>query len=241
MGPGFAISRLGIILEETKVHFQDLVIVLGFNLVVILFFFMVQKRAIAKHIKHLKSEIQELEDLVAAIIEEFEEIANPENEIETGIGETGEQTVRARARGDVEPNLETDFETDWIENAGVDHYDGGLRKAPFMPEESLHLEAAAAGEESELFDHAGASEEEVNSSAREYSPGNEFGLFKTAPNQPRKTSGKESGANGELINDPKHRRILDLWKQGLSIEEIARQLSIGRGEIQLILGIYRRG
>jgi uncharacterized protein YoxC len=42
------------------------------------------------------------------------------------------------------------------------------------------------------------------------------------------------------VNDPKHQQILDLWEQGVSVEEIARHLGTGRGEVQLILGIYRR-
>jgi hypothetical protein len=46
--------------------------------------------------------------------------------------------------------------------------------------------------------------------------------------------------NTRPVNDLKHQRILDLWEQGLSIEEIAKNLSTGRGEVQLILGIYRR-
>jgi hypothetical protein len=46
--------------------------------------------------------------------------------------------------------------------------------------------------------------------------------------------------NTRSVNDLKHQRILDLWEQGLSIEEIAKNLSTGRGEVQLILGIYRR-
>lgn len=42
------------------------------------------------------------------------------------------------------------------------------------------------------------------------------------------------------VSDPKHQHILELWEQGVSIEEIAKTLGTGRGEIQLILGIYRR-
>ncbi|MCL6588507.1 MAG: hypothetical protein K6U80_00980 [Firmicutes bacterium] len=209
-------------------HFQDLVIILGFNVVVILFFFMVQKKALAKHIKHLKKEIQELEDLVAAIIEEFEEIANPnpENRIENGI----EVNEGLRA-GDSRQNIEANLEADWVENIEADQNDGSLGKTPFTPGENLNLEARAVG----------ASEEEIKFVETEYLPGNEFGLFKAVPNQTRKMEGQEPAINPEFINDPRRRQILDLWKQGLSIEEIARQLSMGRGEIQLILGIYRRG
>ncbi len=42
------------------------------------------------------------------------------------------------------------------------------------------------------------------------------------------------------IADGRHQRILELWEQGMSIEEIAKKLGTGRGEVQLILGIYRR-
>jgi hypothetical protein len=53
----------------------------------------------------------------------------------------------------------------------------------------------------------------------------------------------ESAPNNNIfraVNDPKHQQIIELWEQGISIEEIARQLGTGRGEIQLILEIYRR-
>jgi hypothetical protein len=50
---------------------------------VLLIFFFIQKRMIEKSLRHLKDEVQELEDLVAAIIEEFEDIAGlKENEIQ---------------------------------------------------------------------------------------------------------------------------------------------------------------
>jgi len=42
------------------------------------------------------------------------------------------------------------------------------------------------------------------------------------------------------IIDPRHQRIMQLWKEGLAVEEIARQLGTGRGEVQLVLGIYKR-
>ncbi len=49
-----------------------------------------------------------------------------------------------------------------------------------------------------------------------------------------------SGKNVRPVGDGRHQRILDLWEQGMSIEEIAKKLGTGRGEVQLILGIYRR-
>ena len=49
-----------------------------------------------------------------------------------------------------------------------------------------------------------------------------------------------SGKNARQVTDVRHQRILELWDQGLSIEEIAKNLGTGRGEVQLILGIYRR-
>jgi hypothetical protein len=221
------------------VHFQDLVIILVFNLIVILIFFIVQKRAIAKNIKHLKDEIQELEDLVAAIIEEFEEIANPENPRETEIEESwGRMNTPARL-GEFELNLNSEADES-APDSELGPYENDLEIASFLPEEELSFQVD--GEEAGLFNQTGTPEEDVKLSAPEYSPGIEFGLFKAGPNQKRKSEGRaESAVNSEFINDPKHRRIFDLWKQGLTVEEIARQLSMGRGEVQLILGIYRRG
>jgi hypothetical protein len=40
--------------------------------------------------------------------------------------------------------------------------------------------------------------------------------------------------------NPKHRQILDLWRQGMEMSQIARELGIGQGEIRLILGLYKR-
>ncbi len=48
-----------------------------------------------------------------------------------------------------------------------------------------------------------------------------------------------SGKSRPVV-DGRHQRILELWEQGTSIEEIAKELGTGRGEVQLILGIYRR-
>lgn len=221
-------------------HFQDLVIILIFNLMVILIFFIVQKRAIEKNIKHLKGEIQELEDLVAAIIEEFEEIANPENSIETDIEENRWQTSAPPRLGEFELNMNL-AEDDLASDIELANYENDIEQPSFMSEDEMSLKPPA-GEEAGLFNQTGAPEEDIKLRATEYSPGSEFGLFKAAPNQTRKTNGKvESMINSDFINDPKHRRIFDLWKQGLTIEEIARQLNVGRGEIQLILGIYRRG
>jgi uncharacterized protein YoxC len=50
----------------------------------------------------------------------------------------------------------------------------------------------------------------------------------------------QNTGNFRPVSDPKHQRIIQLWEQGVSIEEIAKHLNTGRGEVQLILGIYRR-
>ena len=49
-----------------------------------------------------------------------------------------------------------------------------------------------------------------------------------------------SAKNARPVPEGRHQRILELWEQGISIEEIAKKLGTGRGEVQLILGIYRR-
>lgn len=221
-------------------HFHDLVIILVFNLIVILVFFIVQKRAIAKNIKHLKTEIQELEDLVAAIIEEFEDIAVPERQSESGVLEDQGRVSAVTHLGEFDDHLNLAAE-DLASNFESDPYENDFGEASFISEDGMNFEAPA-GEADESINFAEESAEDGRLNAMEYSPGNEFGLFKAPPNQNQKAPGKTEGiVNAEFINDPKHRRIFELWKQGLTIEEIARQLSMGRGEIQLIVGIYRRG
>ena len=59
------------------------------------------------------------------------------------------------------------------------------------------------------------------------------------PQLPLTFSGPEpvapSSPTQPVISDPRHRRVYELWRRGLTVEEIAKELGTGRGEIQLLL------
>lgn len=141
---------------------------------IIYFLHVLHKRSIAKTVQHLRKEVNELENLVAAIIEEFEEVADRVWQTETKIP----------AEKPIEPVVFQEEELVQV-----------FSKEP-LPE---ILES------------------------KENEPPETLPMF-----QPQ-----------EII-DPKHQRIFQLWQDGLAIEEIAKQLGTGRGEVQLILGIYKR-
>jgi hypothetical protein len=137
------------------VHFLEICLILMINAGLVFFMQRFQNRTLDRKIKILKNEVQELEDLVAAIIEEFEDVA--------GSLEPVEQTARV-------------------------------------------IEASPITEPAQ--------------NVRAESP---------------KTSVFETGSP-----ESKHQRILDLSRQGLPVEEIAKELGIGQGEVSLILGLYQR-
>lgn len=56
-------------------HLGAIILSLIINTCLVLILFYFQKRSLEQRIKHLKKEISELEDLVAAIIEEFEAVS----------------------------------------------------------------------------------------------------------------------------------------------------------------------
>lgn len=136
-------------------HFLEIVLILMVNTGLILIMQRFQNRELDQKIKVLKNDVQELEDLVTAIIEEFEEVAGTleykektDNEVTTSLPDASPQTNEA-------PSLE----------------------------------------------------------------------------QPAVETG---------TTESRHQCILDLSCRGLSVEEIAKELGIGRGEVSLILGLYKR-
>ncbi|MGE5604689.1 MAG: DUF6115 domain-containing protein [Bacteroidota bacterium] len=172
----------------------EILITIIINCLIIYFLHVLHKRSIAKTLQHLRKEVNEMENLVAAIIEEFEDVAErvwpnePERPTENSIEPQAvkEESVQAFA----EPFA------DFLQ---------------LTEEEPLSTPKATGGEPLGTLN----SEESV--------------LPETLPMFPPQ----------ELV-DPKHQRIMQLWKEGLAIEEIAKQLGTGRGEVQLVLGIYKR-
>ncbi len=167
-------------------------ITLCINCLVIYFLHIIHKRSISNTIQNLRKEVNELENLVAAIIEEFEEVAD--RVWQTDAEKEREEPVKKKNEKNYEKSIEF-----------INPIESPTFKADKFEETvSIELDNSIPEKKQE-------------------------GPLETIPMfQPQ-----------EII-DPKHHRILQLWKDGLAVEEIAKQLGTGRGEIQLILGIYRR-
>jgi hypothetical protein len=57
----------------------------------------------------------------------------------------------------------------------------------------------------------------------------------------KKPSNEVKGNKAEAATIDKHTYIYQLAKEGLSVEEIARKVQVGKGEVELIIGIKQRG
>ena len=152
----------------------EIFITISINCLIIYFLHVLHKRSIAKTIQHLRKEVNELENLVAAIIEEFEDVAD--------------RVLQTEPEKPVEKAIEP----------------------PALKEEKL-VQVVSSEPLPEIFE------------SRKNEQSETLPIFQH-----------------QEITDPKHQRIFQLWKDGLAIEEIARQLGTGRGEVQLVLGIYKR-
>lgn len=179
----------------------EVIFVIALNCIIIFTLYRLQQKSLEKRIKHLKKEIQDLEDLVAAIIEEFEEIA-----------------------------AATDAKTNEVKNAILD-------SAAIIESDRISNEIIT-----DLYEeNAEVGNDKLISGAQNISPAVDPAVKAYASADPG--VGIESALTNKIsrpVSDSKHQRILDLWEQGVSIEEIAKNLGTGRGEVQLILGIYRR-
>lgn len=175
----------------------EILISILLNCFVIYILHILHKRSISKTIENVRKEVYELENLVSAIIEEFEEVAD--EALKTGIEKPDNKSVidKEKNQNPVEERIESVNE----KPAGTE----AQKKEKFV-------------------------DSDFDKSSSDYSEVNFEGTPETIPMfQPHE------------IVDPRHNRILQLWKDGLAIEEIAKQLGTGRGEVQLILGIYKRG
>jgi len=172
----------------------ELFITISINCLVIYFLHVFHKRSIANTLQHLRKEVNELENLVAAIIEEFEDVAE-----------------RVWPNEPEKP-LETSIQPGTVEAESVPVLNEPCADFPKLTE-AAPLDTKQANQ----------SESPKNLDAEENGAPETLPIF-----QPQ-----------EII-DPKHQRIMKLWKEGLAVEEIAKQLGTGRGEVQLVLGIYKR-
>lgn len=189
---------------EIFVKFQDLALLLVINCIIIFILHTFQKRAINETLKKLRKEIGDLENLVAAIIEEFEEIADSVLIKESGKGDkyfngsvesiNSDKSINNSLEsnnGEISSNNSTETKNDRLDSTEFGQIDTVLQ-VDNIPDAGEHLEK----------------------------PKQKIDFFN--------------------IKDPKHKQILELWSQGLTIEEISRKLEKGRGEIQLVLGLYKR-
>lgn len=203
-------------------HGVEFIAILLINIIIIFGLYLFQKRLVEKSIKHLKDEIQELEDLVAAIIEEFEEIAPvTQNKLKPVINDSITNQP---------DNIRYPTVADFLTN---------LENEDYLKEESESISGprvTADNSTSVLINEIDLSL--IESDHESILPVNSELTLK--PNEELPTNPKVNEINLEFINDPRHRKILDLWQHGVTIEEIARHLGTGRGEIQLVIGIYKR-
>lgn len=172
----------------------EIFITISINCLVIYFLHVFHKRSIANTLQQLRKEVNELENLVAAIIEEFEDVADrvwpnePEGPVEKSdkIQAIEVESIQSFDESDVDFSKLTEAE----------------------PLDTIQVDE---------------SESPINLNSAENEPSETLPIF-----QPH-----------EII-DPKHQRVMELWNEGLAVEEIAKQLGTGRGEVQLVLGIYKR-
>lgn len=220
-------------------HAGEIFLILILNCILIFILYYFQKRLIKKNIMHLKEEVRELEDLVAAIIEEFEDIAdNNASKAQPGeiLSSNQELNLNYPTVGDILDNMkENDFNetalaveaspippnqvnrmNDGMENTTVNSWNENDERVDDGETDSIQTVASMT---------VGIGTQEPEGASVEGS------LISLKP---------EATIQLESIHDSRHRRILELRQQGITIEDIARQLKTGRGEIQLVLGLYRR-
>lgn len=223
-------------------HAGELLLILIFNGIVIFVLYYFQKRLIEKNIKHLKEEIHELEDLVAAIIEEFEDIA----EINTDKTQADE---KSGSNHELSMSLNYPTVGDFLDNLAEDDLNKPIQAVEDSRMPLAQVDNANGTMISTIADSLDE-DDEVDAPVGELNRNRTVSL-RTDVTVAQEMDGaiSEESSRGskpetpmklESINDPRHRRILELRQQGITVEEIARQLKTGRGEIQLVLGLYRR-
>lgn len=292
-----------------------IILTICINLIIIYTFYIFLKRDIDRRLKHVKTEIQELEDLVSAIIAEFEAIAaevDPDSvragaaekaavdEGVTDVREDDQEAVTERIIAEVEaalanPGATAAFNQNSPEPLGSDEplgsgesigsggesaenqefqaEPGGLEPARLrnsssnaiqVPEElqgsveeplsgltdgSEPLSSKRKGETNALGAAADSQQavtglkpqgtvagQDMSSSPIAHGHDLKAPHDESAPQPPLTFSGTDPAAPSQpVISDPRRRRVYELWRRGLTVEEIAKELGAGRGEIQLLL------
>lgn len=168
-----------------------LLITIFINCLIIYILHVFHRRSIATTVKNLRKEVNELENLVVAIIEEFEEVAD--------------EVWRDKTE---KPPLKLSSQS---------------HKKPLEPEELKEEEPLEVFPEELTVETTGSTTGKSSARLPEEKPIESIPTLRTQ----------------EFI-DPKRQRVFELWNNGLMAEEIAKQMGIGQGEVQLILGIYKR-
>lgn len=226
-------------------HAGELFLILIFNGILIFTLYFYQKRLIEKNIRNLKKEIHELEDLVAAIIEEFEDIANPENKDK--VNENSKQFEEFTGMSPQELRLNYPTVGDLLDNMEENELSQKVTvmEAPGDHNKEYMVQNMSAGSltdnDEEIGETGGDLEKSqiqtpITTDIEEVEPA----IDSIEESQHVLVSKPDTGIPINSISDPRHRRILELRQQGITVEDIARQLGTGRGEIQLVLGLYRR-
>lgn len=161
-----------------SVRFLEFITFIGLNIFIVMVMQHFHGRNLELRLKRVTQEIQELENLVAAMIEELEEAAGVE---ETSVKEPETMSLPLLTQ---EPEMTVSPVTVYEPKADVKQVAVPVR----------------------LQDETGSIQAEEQS---------------------------------QSIDD-KRRQVLTLRSQGMDVADIARKMGIGRGEVNLILGLYQR-
>jgi hypothetical protein len=217
-------------------HAGEVVFFLIFNLGVIFGLHFLQTRLMAQKLKYLKKETQELEDLVVAIIEELGEAVtvNPD-------------ATKPKLKSAVKPEVTTVQQPEKPEVAFVQQPEKSEMTFAQQPELKLGVTSAPNPEvKQELIPPQKPktkAKPKVKSAANQGSTEIPRDKMITSPVMAKLTpnsAAKLSLPINKVVSDSKRQKVLDLAQQGLEIAAIAKQLKMGQGEIQLILGLYKK-
>jgi hypothetical protein len=199
----------------------EVVFFLVFNAGVIAGLYFLQTRLVTKKLGRLKQEIQELEDLVVAIVEEFGEAVavNP-----------GPDAAKPELEANLKPELNQ-----------VQQSEAELRTTPIKQPKVISAQHPEV--KPELINpqkpkakaKPKSATKQVVTEIPDEHPILSQNIAESAPNSASKFSFPLSG-----VSDSKQQKVLNLAHQGMKVAEIAKQLKIGQGEIQLILGLYKK-
>jgi outer membrane biosynthesis protein TonB len=214
-----------------------------------------QMRLMTKKLERAKHEIQELEDLVVAIIEELSEfVAVEPNTTKPELEAQSKPHLHQASPSEVKPEV-TPAQQSMVKLTLTSEPAPEVRpettsaqqprvKAKAIPEPPPEVTSAQELEiKSELIPPP---KPKPKAKAKGKS-------IKPTPTALTSDSPVSSPTNAVAVNpvaklslpldgrvsDSKHQKVLNLAHQGMEVAEIAKQLKMGQGEIQLILGLYK--